>query len=415
MNPTRAIPLAFLCTVLLPAVATDVTAADWPAWRGPTRDGQAAAAENPPVKWSETENVRWRAAVRGKGHGSPTVVGDRVYLATADHATEEQLVLCFDRATGTQVWETVVHRGNLDKGGHRNTSQASATVVSDGERLYINFLNGKAVHTTALDPAGKTLWQTRVSDFVTHQGFGSSPVVHESLVLVSADHRGGGRVAGLDRKTGTIVWQQDRPPIANYSSPAVLHAAGKTQVVVAGCNLVASFDPLSGKKLWEIEGSTEETVTTVVTDGQRVFVTGGYPRNHLAAIEADGSGKVAWQNGTRVYVPSLLVRDGHLYGVLDSGAAVCWKADTGDELWREKVDRDFYASPVMAGTRIYATNLRGVTSVFEATPTSFKLLAQNQLGDEALAAPALVGNRIYLRHAKKGDPRQEFLWCVGGE
>jgi outer membrane protein assembly factor BamB len=386
---------------------------DWPGWRGPTRDGQALGKQAAPVKWSETENVIWRAAIRGRGHSSPTAAGNRIYLTTADTEAEEQLVICLDRATGKPVWETVVHRGNLDKGGHRNTSQASATAAWDGERLYVNFLNDKAVHTTALDAVGKIVWQQRVADFQTHQGFGASPVVHESVVLVTADNRAGGKVAGLDKKTGRIVWAQGRPKIANYSSPAVVNAAGRTQMVVAGCNLISSYEPLTGKKLWEIEGSTEETVVTAVTDGKRVFSSGGYPKNHVVAVEADGSGRIAWQNGARLYVPSLLVRDGHLYAMLDAGQAVCWKSDTGEELWREKVDKDFYSSPVMVGNRIYATSLRGMTSVFEATPKHFKMLAQNQLGDEAFASPAICDNRIYLRSAKKGSSRQEYVWCIG--
>lgn len=397
-------------------LVSGAVAADWPAWRGPTRDGQATAGQNAPLKWSETENVVWKAPVRGKGHGSPTVVGQRVYLATADAEKQEQLVVAYDRATGKEMWATVVHRGNFDVGGHRHSSHASSSVTWDGERLLVNFLNGKAVHTTALDPAGKILWQQRVDDFVLHQGFGSSPVVHGALAIVTADHRGGGKVAGLDRKTGKPVWEQERPQIANYASVAVVEAAGRTQAILAGCNLVTSYDPVSGRKLWEIEGSTEETVTTAVTDGKRVFVSGGYPRNHLTAIEADGSGRVAWQLNQRVYVPSLLVRDGHLYAILDNGVAVCWKSDTGEEVWREKVDRDFYASPVMLGSRIYATSLRGVTSVLEVAPQAggFKLLAQNALGDEALASPSIAGGRIYLRHAKKvGEKREEFLWCVG--
>lgn len=386
---------------------------DWPGWRGPTRDGQAQAGQRAPVKWSETENVVWRAAIRGRGHSSPTVVGNRVYVTTADTVAEEQVVLCLDRATGKAVWETVVHKGKLDQGGHRNTSQASSTAAWDGERLYVNFLNDKAVHTTALDAAGKIVWQQRVAEFVTHQGFGSSPVVHDSVVLVTADHRGGGKVAGLDRRTGKTLWQDERPKIANYSSPALVTAAGRAQVVVAGCNLVASYDPLTGKKLWELEGSTEETVVTAVTDGSRVYASGGYPKNHVVAVEADGSKRIAWQNGARLYVPSMLVREGHVYAVLDAGQAVCWQSETGEELWREKVDKDFYSSPVMVGDRIYATSLRGVTSVFEATPQHFKMIAQNELGDEAFASPAICGNRVYLRSAKKGDPRQEYLWCIG--
>jgi outer membrane protein assembly factor BamB len=388
-------------------------ASDWPGWRGPTGDGHAAAGQRAPVKWSDTENVVWRAAVRGRGHGSPTVAGDRIYLATADAATEEQLVLCFDRATGRPLWETVVHRGKIDTKGHRNTSQASSSVAWDGERLYINFPNDNGVATTALDPAGRIVWQQRVSDFVMHQGFGSSPVVHGDVVLVTADHRGGGTVAGLDRRTGKFVWRHERPKIANYASFAVVQAGGRTQAVLAGCNLVASFDPATGRKLWETAGSTEETVVTAVTDGSRIFVGGGYPKNHTMAMEADGTGTIAWQNGTRVYVPSLLVRDGHVYGVTDAGQAVCWKSATGEEVWREKVDKDFYASPVMLGTLIYATSQRGVTSVFEATPQQFRLVAQNTLGDEAFASPAICGDRIYLRSARKGESRQEYLWCVG--
>ncbi len=403
-----------LLSALVAAAPLFAATSDWPAWRGPTRDGHAAAGQQAPTKWSETENVRWRAAVRGKGHGSPTVVGERVFLASADAATNEQLVLAFDRATGKQVWQAMVHRGPLELGAHKNSSAASASVAADGERLFINFLHAKAIHTTALDQAsGKILWQTRVADYAVHQGFGASPVVHEGVVLIAADSRAGGTFAGLDRATGKILWTQPRPKIANYPSPAVFTIGGRTQAVLAGCNLVAAFDPLTGKKLWETEGSTEETVVTAASDGQRVFISGGYPRSHVAAFAADGSAKVVWQNNTRLYVPTLLVRDGHLFGVLDAGAAFCWRADTGEEVWREKVDKDFYASPVMAGDRIYATSLRGATSVFEATPKHFKLLAQNQLGDEAIASPAICGGCVYLRHAKKGEPRQEFLWCIG--
>ena len=238
-------------------------------------------------------------------------------------------------------------------------------------------------------------------------------MVYEKLVLVSADHRGGGVIVGLDRKTGSVVWSEARPKVANYTSPAILKAAGRTQMVLGGCNLITSVDPATGKKLWEIIGSTEETVTSAVTDGQRVFTSGGYPRNHLVAVNADGSGKIAWQNSTRVYVPSKIVKDGHLYATLDSGIAVCWKSGTGEELWKERLGGDFFASPVMVGDKIYAPNLAGKMYVFEATPAKFKLLAQNQLGDEAYASPAICGNRIYLRVAKKGEPRQEFLYCIG--
>ncbi len=409
--PPALITLSFLLGSLAAPAAPST---DWPAWRGPTADGHAAAGQTVPVKWTETENVVWRAPIRGRGHSTPIVVGNHVYVTSADETKQEQFVLCFDRATGKPLWETVVHRGPLDTIGHRNTSQASGSVTWDGERLYVNFLHDKAIHATALDPSGKILWQQRVSGYVPHQGFGSSPVVHETVLLVAADHKGGGKLVGLDKRTGKIIWQQDRPKVANYPTPAILKVAGRTQAILGGCGLVASFDPLTGKKLWEIEGSTDETVVMAVTDGKRVFVSGGYPKNNMTAVEADGSGRIAWQNNVRLYVPSMLVRDGYLFAMLDTGQAVCWQADTGEEVWREKVDKDYYASPVLVGDRFYATSLRGVTSVFEASAQKFgKLLSQNQLGDEALASPAICGNRIYLRSAKKGDVRQEYLWCIG--
>ena len=326
-----------------------------------------------------------------------------------------QSILCLDRRNGKVIWQTAVHQGTLDTGGHRNTSQASSTVACDGERLYINFLNGKAVYTTAVDLAGKQIWQTKVGDFVTHQGFGSSPVLHGPMVLVSADHKGGGTLAGLDRITGKVVWSQARPKVANYTTPAIIRTKDRDQMVLAGCNLITSLDPLTGKTLWEVSGSTEECVVTMVTDGERVFAGGGYPRNHTVAIMADGSGKVAWQNSTRVYVPSMIAKEGHLFAVLDAGMAVCWKSDTGEELWKERLGGDFFASPVMVGNRMYASNQAGKTFVFEATPKGFKRVAENQLGDEAYASPVICDSRIYLRVAKNGDSRQEFLYCVGAD
>jgi outer membrane protein assembly factor BamB len=122
---------------------------------------------------------------------------------------------------------------------------------------------------------------------------------------------------------------------------------------------------------------------------------------------------VDWQLPTRLYVPSPIVKEGHIYGVLDSGFAVCWKADTGAELWKERLGGDFYSSPVMVGDRIYASNVAGKTYVFEATPKSFKLICQNQLGEEMYASPVVCGSRVYLRVAKKGVQRQELLYCVG--
>ena len=387
---------------------------DWPWWRGPTGDGAAEADQKPPVKWSATENIVWKAKVPGRGHASPTVVGGRVFLPTADEQAEVQSVLCFDRATGRQLWRTDVHQGGWERRGHKKSSLASATIACDGQLLFVNFLHDEAIFTTAVDLAGKQVWQARVSDFITHQGFGSSPAVYGSLVLVATDNKAGGVVAALDRASGEIVWKQSRPKQPNYASPAVLAIDGRDQLVLAGCDHISSFDPLTGKPLWEIEGSTTECVGSIVTDGQRVFASGGYPKKLTQAVVADGSGRVAWENSVQTYVPSMLVHDGRLYTVTDAGIAMCFDSTSGKELWKSRLGGTFNASLVLVGDRIYAANQEGKTFVFRARGDQYEQLAENSLGDDVYATPAICGGRIYHRVAEQaGDVRQEWLYCIG--
>ena len=387
---------------------------DWPGWRGALGTGVAPAGQQPPLKWSDTENVVWKAPVPGRGHASPTVVGSCVYLATAEEDAGRQSVICYDRATGKALWTTVVHTGKLETKGHNKSSQASASVTCDGERLFINFLNDNAIFTTALDLHGKQLWQTKVSDFKTHQGFGSSPMLFGDLLYVTTDSPGGGVVAALRRTDGEIAWKQDRPEKANYASALVYRLDGKDQLVMQGCDLVTSYDPRSGEKLWEVEGATTECVTTIVSDGERIFVSGGYPRNHVQAIKADGSGETAWENGARVYVPSMIVHDGHLYAIQDGGIAMCWDSATGKEQWKQRVGGDFTASLVQVNDLLFATSEKGKTTIFRASPDKFEMVGENQLGDEAFATPSICGNHIYMRVIDTKDgQRQEWLYCLG--
>lgn len=390
-----------------------VSSLDWPWWRGSFRSGTAFAGQAPPTEWSEEQNVVWKVAVPGRGHGSPIVVGDRVVLATADRKRDLQSVLCLDRSTGQQKWETVVHRAGLMKKNEK-ASQASSSLAWDGERFIANFLNDGAVYTTALDAHGEQDWQTRVSDYVIHQGYASSPAIYQHLVIVSADNKGGGAVVGMDRATGELVWRHQRPKLPNYASPTIVRACGQDQLIFIGCLLVTSLDPLTGQVNWEIDGATEECVTSTVTDGTHVFSSGGWPDNHVSAIKADGSGEVVWRNRTRVYVPSMVIKDGFLYGILDAGVATCWKADTGQEMWKSRLGGVFSSSPVLVGDLIFVTNETGETFVFKASEKKFHLVAKNQLGDSVFATPAICGDQIFARIAHSdGDVRQEFLYCLG--
>ena len=405
---------ALILTTLLALPFAELAAKDWPWWRGPNRDGIANPDQNPPITFSETENVRWVADVPGRGHGSPIVFGERVYLAAADDDIQKQWVLCYDRATGKPIWRATIHEGGFPEKMNKKASNASSSVACDGERLFISFLHDKAVYTTALDMDGKQLWQTKITDYTLHQGYGSSPAIYKDLVIVSADNKQGGAVCGLNRNDGTIVWRQERPKLPNYPSPIILTAAGNEQLILTGCEKIVSYDPLTGNVNWETEGATTECVTSTVTDGKHVFTSGGYPKNHVSAIAADGSGKLIWENKGRVYVPSMYIRDGHLYGMMDAGVLVCWSAATGERLWRQRMGKPFTATPVPVGDLVYAASEMGNFYVAKATPEGCEIIAENQLGDQIYATPVIVNSQIFVRaaHDEDNDRRVEKLYCL---
>lgn len=422
-NSLNRIVIAAICCLssLLAAYATadeskqsfKFAATDWPCWRGAAHTGHAEAKQQPPTEWDRDKNVVWSTKISGRGHSSPIVLGKRIFLTTADEKEQVQSVLCFDRDTGKQLWMTDVHRGGFTF-KNAKASLASSTPATDGERLFVNFPNSEALYTTALDLDGDQIWQIKITDYEEHQGYGSSPMLYDSLVLISADNKRGGAIAGLRRTSGEIVWRHDRPKKPNYPSPIVVHADGKDQLILTGCDLVSSFEPLSGKKLWEFPGATTECVTSTVTDGKLVYTSGGYPENHISAVKADGSGDIAWKNNTRVYVPSMLLKDGYLYAVTDAGVAICWEAATGKEQWKNRIGGTFSSSPVLVGDNIYAVNEAGKAFVFAAEPKEFKSVATSQLGDEVFATPTICGGRIYLRVAENTDAgRQEVLYCLG--
>jgi hypothetical protein len=393
-----------------------IPTSDWPWWRGHGRDGVASSDQQPPTSWSNDENILWRTAVPGRGHGSATVLGNQVFLAIADKQRQLQGVLCLDRETGKRQWEAMVHNGGFDNKGNPNkkSSLASSTIATDNERLFITFVNDSAVWATALDLKGEILWQQKISDYVIHQGYGSSPAIYEHLVIVSADNKSGGVIAGLNRETGDIEWKRDRPKKPNYTSPVILNVGGRDQLVFTGCDLVTSLDPLSGKEFWEINGATTECVTTTVTDGKHVFTSGGYPKNHISAVVADGSGKVTWENNTRAYVPSLLEKDGYLYATLDAGVAICVRCSDGQQIWKGRLGGTFSSSPVLVDDLVYGTNESGETFIFKADPEKFELIHQNKLGDNVFATPTICGGRIYARVAfNENGRRQEYLYCIG--
>ncbi|MDH3584489.1 MAG: PQQ-binding-like beta-propeller repeat protein [Phycisphaerae bacterium] len=414
VRPTGLFLLLFFGSTAWAAEPITVGADDWPWWRGPTRDGHAAPGQEVVTTWSSTKNVLWKTAIPGRGHGSATVVGDHVYLVTAERKRQTQSVICLDRMTGKQLWKTDVHKGGFTGRVNQKASMANSTPACDGQRVFVNFYNGNAAWTTALSRDGTKLWQTKITDYRIHQAYASSPNVYKDMLLVSADNKRAGALAALDRVSGRIVWKIKRDSQPNYPSPVVLTAAGREQLIMIGTERVSSFDPNTGERIWEVKGATKECVTSTVTNGELVYSSGGWPKNHVVAHRADGTGEVVWSNSVRIYVPSMIIHKGHLFAINGAGIAYCWDAATGKEAWKARLSKaGFSASPVLVGDRLYAIDEAGTAHVLEADPKQFKVIATNRMGDDAFATPTICGGRIYLRVGHDQGGRQEMLYCIG--
>lgn len=392
------------------------SAGDWLMWRGPNGNGIADPDQDPPMK---LDKPKWSVDMQGRSHGSIVVKGDQIFFNSAlvnekvqDAEVTGQYTVCLDRNTGEVIWASELFSDGLDQKLNKKATWASTTPALDDQHIYVNFLNGTTVSTTALDYEGHLVWQTDLCEYKVHQGYGSSPTFYKDLVIVAADNKLGGVICGMDRKTGDHIWIDERAKEPNYPSPTVVNIGGKDQVIMTGTGKVTSYNPETGAKYWETDGSTTECVTTAVTDGKHIFTSGGYPKNHVSAILADGSGKVAWQLPNRVYVPSMFVKDGCLFAVMDAGVAVCWDCATGEEKWKARLGGNFSASPVAADDRVYAVNESGTMYVYLADPEKFQLLAESKVADEAYATPTICGGQIFLRVAfYEGETRKEKIVC----
>jgi outer membrane protein assembly factor BamB len=418
MRPTLSL-IASLIVLL--AVAAAAPAQDWLQWRGPTGDNHAAAGSTAPTTWSEDAGLAWKTPVPGRGHSSPTIVGDRIYLITADADAQTQSLLIHDKQTGELVREVLTHKGGLPANIHPSNSHASSTVASDGERVFVLFLNENAPVVTAYDLNGEKLWQEPVGAFDPQQfqfGFGSSPQLVDGVLVVATEYDGPeSGIYGVDPKTGKQVWKTPRVKDLSYSTPSVTPVGDGKQLLMSGNSQLASYEPATGKVLWTLDNeSTKATCGTMVWDEDLglAFASGGFPDAFTLAVKLDGDHKVVWRNGIKNYEQSLLVVDGYVYASADRGIAYCWRGSDGKEMWKERLGGKFSASPVLVGKTIYATNEEGTTHVYEANPEKFVRVAQNQLGDSAFATTTPADGRLYHRYAKTEDgKRQEYLVAIG--
>lgn len=387
---------------------------DWPCWRGPQRNGAVATADS--LGWVADAEVVWQAAVPGRGHASPSVVGDLVILSSADEENQKQFMIAFNRQTGEQSWKIVLHETGFPDASeiHQKGTDANATVACDDQHAYVAHLTSKSIVASAVDFDGNLVWQTRLGDFASKFGYAPSPVVYGSTVIFAADNWGGGYLAAVDRKTGEIVWRKKRSFTSTYSSPVVANVAGRDQLLITGDNQVASYDPATGEPLWSCRGGSEATCGTVVWDDQVVYASGGYPGQQTLAVRADGSAEVLWSHRVKVYEPSMVVIGDAIFAANDRGLAYCWDRATGKELWKKRVGGSFSASPIYGGDEILSIKADGKLVVFKASREGYEEVCSRQLGDDAYASPAFAGDQLFVRVGTydSSDNRQEVLYCL---
>ncbi|MEM7392448.1 MAG: PQQ-binding-like beta-propeller repeat protein [Verrucomicrobiota bacterium] len=238
--------------------------------------------------------------------------------------------------------------------------------------------------------------------------------MYKDRVFLATAHRHVGALTGVEAATGKILWQTKRKKLPNHTSPAVFHVNGKDQILICGMNQIAGFDPETGKRNWTSDATTEETVGTVVTHGDLIYASGGWPKHETVCVKGDGSGDVVWRNKVKIYQPSLLSHAGYIYGITDNGFGYCWDAETGKEMWTVRLNGKYSASPVLVGEHIFMADESGRTTVFKANPEKFDVVHINKLGHENFASPVFCGDRIYMRVAMRNFPlRQEYLFCIG--
>jgi len=421
-----------------------LSAQQWPQWRGPMMTGEASEG-NPPVRWSETENIAWKTAIPGAGHATPVVWGHRIFVLTAvpdDEAAVKQAdttqaqgrrswmrgkkadrlyhftVICIDLQSGRMLWETVVHTQLPHEGTHGDGSWASPSPVTDGAHVYAFF---GSFGLFCLDFDGHVVWQRDLGDMNIRATFGegSSPALYGDRLIIQWDHEGDSFIAALDKNSGVELWRRPRDERTAWSTPVVTIVDGRPQVLVNATGAMRGYDLETGAVIWEATGMTVNVVPApLVENGLAVFMS-GFRGQAMTAIrlsgargQLDGTDHIAWTyNKDTPYTPSALLYQHRLYFYKQNrGTMTCLNAVDGTVLWgpeRLAGQKMAYASPVAASDRIFTVGREGVAHVLDGGD-DFKILSTNTLDDGFDASPAIVGDRLLLRGRKS-------LYCIAKE
>ena len=415
--------------LLLLLVTASVSAENWPGWRGPRGDG-SSLEKNVPTSWNgETgENILWKVAVPGAGHASPVIWEDRVFLVSCFEETQERVLISLERDSGRELWRRTVFKAPLET-KHNLNSRASGTPVTDGELIYVTFLqvDGSTVPApnvgnnrpvtpgvmvvAAYDFEGNRQWTVKPGEFISAHGYSSCPVLYKDSLIVNGDHDGKGYVVALDKRTGQTKWKVLRKHgIRSYVTPIIREVAGRTQMVMSGSQSVVSYDPTDGSKHWEIEGPTEQFVASMVFDGKLFFMACGFPTHHVLGIRPDGKGDVTdthveWHaTNAKCYVPSPVVVGKYLLVADDRGTANCFDSATGKQLWKERLGKHYSASLMHANGLAYFIADDGITKIVKPA-SQLEVVAENKLGEYSFASPAISNGQIFIRGEK-------HLYCI---
>lgn len=400
-------------TLLLTVVlSSQVAAAEWPEFRGPTGQGHAAA-KNLPIEWGPDKNVAWKKSLLGSGWSSPVVGDGRIFLTAAVPTDDSEddislRLLCLDAKSGRAVWDCEVFSQDADAAPriHRKNSHASPTPIVHEDGIYVHFGHQG---TACLNRRGDVVWKSRDVRYRPVHGNGGSPAICGELLVFSADGAERQRVVALNRHSGKLVWQTDRDVERfkkfAFSTPLVIQVEGRQQIVSPGAGMVGAYDPDTGEELWRVDYDGYSVVPRPVFGHGLVFVSTGFDSPSMLAIRPDGRGNVtdthvAWRLARGApHTPSPLLVGEELYLVSDRGVASCVNAKTGQIHWQERLGGNYSASPLHAARRIYFQSEDGVGTVIEAAKT-FRQLARNDLEERTLASYAVTGDALLIRTEK---------------
>ncbi|MHC5112328.1 MAG: PQQ-binding-like beta-propeller repeat protein [Planctomycetota bacterium] len=410
--------------------------ANWPHWRGPLENGNAPQAD-PPLNWSEKKNITWKIDLPGRGHATPIIWDNQIFLTTAipygeklshqevhdhhhdhehDHGAHDNFenvyrqrfdVIAIDRNTGNTIWQKTVSDTLPHEGTHVTGSWASNSSVTNGKHLYAYF-GSRGLY--CMDFQGNVIWQKQFGQMKTRHGHGegSSPAIAGNNIIVNWDHEGDSFITALDKTTGQEKWRKPRKEMTSWSSPHVLEHNGQTQVIISATDRTRAYNADNGDVLWECAGLSRNVVASPVSGDGMVYFANSYDWQAIMAVRLDkargditGTDAIAWKRDRHTpYVPSPLLYGDNLYYLKhNQGFLTCLDAATGklhyDRQRLEEIDRVF-ASPVAASGRIYIASRNGNTIVIENGP-QFRTLALNTLDDSFSASPVIVNSELYLR------------------